>query len=113
MSEPAPANRPRPQLGEISWNELSTAVTPPIETPVDPDDGSISLRVCLGTTIMTGGKAEQLCLDQLVTMDQSVGDPVKVFLDGELCARGTLVTLNGHFGIRITDLEEPATPASQ
>jgi flagellar motor switch/type III secretory pathway protein FliN len=62
---------------------------------------------------MDGEEAEQLCLDQLVTMNQPVDHPVRVFLDGKLCARGILVTLNGHFGIRITGLEEPATAESQ
>jgi flagellar motor switch/type III secretory pathway protein FliN len=109
MPEPSPANRPHPQLGEISWDKLPAAVTAASETPVEPDAGSISLGVCLGTTTMTSGEAGQLCIDQLVTMDESAGDHVEILFDGELRARGILITLNGNFGIRITGLEDPAS----
>ncbi len=108
MPEPSPAKRPRSQLGEISWDKLPAEVTPANETPAEPVAGSISLSVCLGTTTISGVEAGQLCIDQLVTMDQSAGDHVEILLDGELRARGILVTLNGNFGIRITGLEDPA-----
>ena len=108
MPEPSPANRSRPQLEEISWDKLPAGVTPANETPAEAVAGSISLGVCLGTTTITGVEAGQLCIDQLVTMDQSAGDHVEILLDGELRARGILVTLNGNFGIRITGLEDPA-----
>ena len=109
MLESSSANRPRPQLGEISWDKSPAEVPPENETPAEPVAGSISLSVCLGTTTMTGVEAGQLCIDQRVTMDQSAGDHVEILLDGELRARGILVTLNGNFGIRITGLEDPAS----
>ena len=43
----------------------------------------------------------------LIELDKSVGDPVDLLVNGELFARGEVVTVSENFGVRITELVNP------
>ena len=110
MPKPLPANPSPQQLEKVQWDEHPPGAMAAGSASRETDQQNISLDICLGTTTMTVGEAGLLCKDQLVIMDQPAGDPVDIFREGTFLARGILVTIQGHFGVRITSLPNPATP---
>jgi flagellar motor switch protein FliN/FliY len=49
-----------------------------------------------------------------VTLDKLAGDPVDIFVNGRLIARGEVLILNENFCVRVAELVVPeaATPAA-
>lgn len=43
----------------------------------------------------------------LVELEKTVGQPIDIFLNGELFGRGEVVTVGQNFGVRIIDIVEP------
>jgi len=40
----------------------------------------------------------------VLTLDKTTRDPVDVLIDGKVVARGSLVAVGDHFGVRITEV---------
>ncbi len=64
----------------------------------------VDLTIELGRTRMARTDVLQLCGGSVVPLDQSAGDPVDVYADGRLVARGEVLVLDGNFCVRITEL---------
>ncbi|MBI3581644.1 MAG: flagellar motor switch protein FliN [Nitrospinae bacterium] len=43
----------------------------------------------------------------VVPLDKLVGEPMEIFINGMLTARGEVVVVNERFGIRVTDVIDP------
>jgi flagellar motor switch protein FliN len=67
------------------------------------------LTVCVGTAEITVGDLLGAKEQHVLRLDQTVEQPVDVLLEGQVVARGTLIAVDDHFGVRITEL--PATNA--
>lgn len=81
------------------------------------DDGSSPLRhikasltVCVGSVQLTVGELLSARDQQVLRLDRSVDQPVDLLLEGHVVARGTLVAVDDHFGVRITELPSAAGP---
>ncbi|MBT4098958.1 MAG: hypothetical protein HOM68_06915 [Gemmatimonadetes bacterium] len=68
--------------------------------------GKLNLTVTaeLGRTRETIGKVREIGDQSLIELDKSVGEPVDLLLNGELFARGEVVTVSENFGVRITEI---------
>ncbi|MBT3345607.1 MAG: hypothetical protein HN712_18635 [Gemmatimonadetes bacterium] len=88
-----------------------TASTPSPQTVRQPTDNidaigkvQLTLTAELGRTRETIGKVREYGDQSLIELDRTVGEPVDILLNGELFARGEVVTVNENFGVRITEV---------
>ena len=64
----------------------------------------MDLRIELGRTEMRLEEVLQLRGGSVVALDKLAGDPVDVFVNGRLIARGEVLVMNDNFCIRVTEL---------
>ena len=67
-------------------------------------DVDLDLRIELGRTQMYLEDVLKLKRGSVVTLDKLAGDPVDVFVNGRLVARGEVLVLNDNFCVRVTEL---------
>jgi len=67
-------------------------------------DVDLDLRIELGRTQMYLEDVLKLKRGSVVTLDKLAGDPVDVFVNGRIVARGEVLVLNDNFCIRVTEL---------
>lgn len=66
-----------------------------------------AVTVCVGTAELTVGELMSAREEQVLRLDQSVESPVDLLVGGQVIARGTLVVVDGCFGVRLTELPHP------
>jgi len=64
----------------------------------------LDVRIDLGHAYMRLEDALRLGPGAVVPLDRSVDEPVDVFAGGRLIARGEILVLDDHFGVRVTEL---------
>lgn len=64
----------------------------------------MDLRIELGRTRMRLEEVLQLRGGSVVALDKLAGDPVDIFVNGRLIARGEVLVMNDNFCIRVTEL---------
>ncbi len=64
----------------------------------------VSLTVELGGCKLPMGDVLELGPGAVVQLDKLAADPVNLLVNGKLLARGEVVVLEDHFGIKITEL---------
>jgi flagellar motor switch protein FliN/FliY len=67
-------------------------------------DVDLDLRIELGRTQMYLEEVLKLKRGSVVTLDKLAGDPVDVFVNGRMVARGEVLVLNDNFCVRVTEL---------
>ena len=89
--------------------------SPHISSATAPDpaaallrDVELTVRIELGRTRMLLDDVLKLRQGAIVELNKLAGDPVDVFVNDRLVARGEAVVVNDKFGIRITDIVSPA-----
>lgn len=73
----------------------------------------VNVQVILGTTRVPVSRLMQLSRGSIVPLDQKVGEPVEVVVNGRVVARGELIVLDddsSRFGVALTEIV-PARPA--
>jgi flagellar motor switch protein FliN/FliY len=74
-------------------------------------DISLKVTVELGRTRMTFHQVLELQNGSVVELDRLAGDPVDIFVNDRIIARGEVVVVDDKFGVRITELISPANGA--
>ena len=64
----------------------------------------LDLKIELGRTQMYLDDVLKLRKGSVVSLDKLAGDPVDVFVNGRLIARGEVLVLNDNFCVRVTEL---------
>jgi len=67
-------------------------------------DVDLNVRIELGRTQMFLEEVLKLKRGSVVTLDKLAGDPVDVFVNGRMVARGEVLVLNDNFCVRVTEL---------
>ena len=67
-------------------------------------DVQLDLKIELGRTRMQLDEVLQLKRGAVVTLDKLAGDPVDIFVNGRLIARGEVLVLNDSFCVRVAEL---------
>jgi flagellar motor switch protein FliN/FliY len=67
-------------------------------------DVELDVRIELGRTQMYLEDVLRLRRGSVVTLDKLAGDPVDVFVNGRLVARGEVLVLNDNFCVRVAEL---------
>jgi len=109
---------------QSSVDEISDAVADDSGELSDADRGidllgdvDLDVSIELGRTEMLVEDVLKLQSGSVVELDKLAGDPVDVFVNGRIVARGEVLVLNDNFCIRVSeivaDLEEQAEAAKQ
>ncbi len=67
-------------------------------------DVNLDIKIELGRTRMNLDEILQLRRGSVVTLDKLAGDPVDVYVNGRLVARGEVLVLNDNFCVRVAEL---------
>lgn len=98
--EPAPAETQPFSLREFSGAPASTD-----EATLDLlRDVELDLKIELGRTHMYLEDVLRLRKGSVVPLDKLAGDPVDVYVNGRLIARGEVLVLNDNFCVRVAEL---------
>ena len=106
-------NRRRKETAAIS--DLPTVVNPASEpargSAVPPATNMaqlqgvrVSVSMELGRTEKTLNELLDIGEQSLIELDRQVGEPIDIHLNGQLFARGEVVTIGENFGVRITEI---------
>ncbi len=71
----------------------------------------VNVQVVLGTTTMPVARLMKLGRGAVITLDQKVGAPVSVLVNGRIVARGEVVVVdedNSKFGVTLTEIVNSA-----
>ncbi len=91
--------------GPIPWEEFAegSAKTPLHRLRTFSRD-TVDLRIELGHACLDRDEASKLRTGAVVPLDNSAYDPVAVYADGELIARGELLEVDGKYGVRVVEI---------
>ncbi len=70
-------------------------------------DIPLELSVELGRTRMLINDLLQLGQGSIVELNKLAGEPLEIFINRKLVARGEVVVVNEKFGVRLTDIVSP------
>jgi len=76
-------------------------------------DVPLTVTVELGRSRMLIGELLQLGQGSVVELAKYAGEPMDVFINQRLIAKGEVVVVNEKFGIRLTDIVSPAERVSK
>ena len=94
-----------PKMQQYRLEELVGAGGPPEKVSMDLlRDVTLDLKIELGRTRMHLDEILQLRKGSVVTLDKLAGDPVDVYVNGRLVARGEVLVLNDNFCVRVAEL---------
>lgn len=65
------------------------------------------LTVCVGSAVISVGELLAAKESQVLRLDRRIEQSVDIVLEGQVVARGELVAVGEHFGVRITELPVP------
>ena len=67
-------------------------------------DVELNLKIELGRTHMYLEDVLKLRKGSVVPLDKLAGDPVDIYVNGRLIARGEVLVLNDNFAVRVAEL---------
>ena len=88
-------------LPSFDQAELESAGSQPISLL---NDVELHVKVELGRTLMFVEDVLRLGEGSVVELDKSAGDPVDVYVNGRLVARGEVLVLNDNFCVRVSEI---------
>jgi flagellar motor switch protein FliN len=102
---------------EMAFEELSeTKNGTPATTARDLDfllDIPLMISVELGRTKMLINDLLQLGQGSVIELDKLAGEPMEIYVNNRLIARGEVVVVNEKFGVRLTDIISPSERVRQ
>jgi flagellar motor switch protein FliN len=111
---PNNAEAPGPAAAPADLPELdpqNTTGEQPVEVPVDPShvvdmlgDVELDVKIELGRCQMYVGDVLRLSPGSVVELDKLAGDPVDVYVNERLVARGEVLVVNDNFCVRVNDV---------
>ena len=94
-----------PGVRKYDLEELIGSEGPPEKVSIDLlRDVELELKIELGRTRMSLDEILKLRKGSVVTLDKLAGDPVDIFVNGRLVARGEVLVLNDNFCVRVAEL---------
>ncbi len=117
MKTPPPPGETLPPVpgGVPSYSNRVAMQHFPESTPHDENNLGLVLDVELKVLLRFGQRELTLreVLDlkcgSVVELDRRVDDPVELLLDGRVIARGEAAIVDGNYGLRVTEIVQPAT----
>ncbi len=95
--------------GQAKASEVGTSGTPPEDASLRLlFDIPLEISVELGRVKMVVRDVLDLGAGSIVEIDKAAGEPVDVLVNGRPVARGEVVVIEDNFGVRITEILNPA-----
>ena len=108
-TEPSARKDPAPRPAPAPAAEAPAVVRP--EAGLDfLGDVDVQVRVELGNAKLNVKDVLKLGSGSVVALDSLVGDPVNVYVNDRLVARGEVLVVRDNFAIRITEVVPPPKP---
>ena len=76
-------------------------------------DIPLDVSAVLGRTRLLINELLQLGQGSVVELDKLAGEPLEIYVNGKLVARGEAVVINEKFGVRLTDIISPIERVKQ
>jgi flagellar motor switch protein FliN/FliY len=98
-TKPTPSSQPMP------FKELSPARG--VEAPQELDfilDLPLEVSVEIGRTKMLIKDLLKLTQGSIIELERIAGEPVDIYVNGKLMAKGEVVVVNDRFGVRVTEI---------
>lgn len=96
---------PAAKLKPFELEDLVGREGPPEKCSIDLlRDVDLDLKIELGRTHMLLEDVLSLRRGSVVTLDKLAGDPVDLYVNGRLVARGEVLVLNDNFCVRVAEL---------
>lgn len=92
-SQPATFQELKPKKEEGSYQELDFILDIPLEVSVE-----------LGRSKMLIKDLLKLNQGSIIELEKFAGEPVEIYVNGRLMAKGEVVVVNERFGVRITEI---------
>lgn len=100
------------ELPELT--EIHQASSTPLDLPLPFLGGmKVNVAVRVGSTSITIAELQALKSKEVIKLDNLLGDPVDVLVEGHLVARGTLVAAGDNFGVQIAEILLPNKSAGK
>jgi len=100
-----PGEVSQPELSDFKLADLSGAPATTEKSTLDVlRDVELDLKIELGRTHMYLEDVLRLRKGSVVALDKLAGDPVDVYVNGRLIARGEVLVLNDNFCVRVAEL---------
>jgi len=112
---PEPAELPPPPAGAVSLDLPDfggTATEADVHGIRLLNDVKLDVKIELGRSMMLIEDVLKLGEGSVVELDKLAGDPVDVFVNERLVARGEVLVLNDNFCVRISDIIPGAEPVA-
>jgi flagellar motor switch protein FliN/FliY len=107
-------NVPLDAAAEFKLPDLDDASQPADLSGIDLlDDVELNVTIELGRTEMYIEDVLGLGVGAVVELNKLAGDPVDIFVNEQLIARGEVLVLNDNFCVRINDILSPVEDASE
>lgn len=116
--ERAKANALRPKAMDVNFKDMTDVAKAP-----QPDgqrreldfilDIPLDVSAELGRTRLLINELLQLGQGSVVELNKLAGEPLEVYVNGKLVARGEAVVINEKFGVRLTDIISPIERVKQ
>ena len=110
----AQKSSPKTEVTEVSFGEIKNAEQN--KNSLDMDfilDIPLTLAVELGRSRLLISELLQLGQGSVVELTKLAGEPMDIFVNHKLIARGEVVVVNEKFGVRLTDVVSPAERVSR
>ena len=101
-----PAKKPVKKLEFASFDESDKTAEPPKNLDFILDI-PLTISVELGRTKMVINDMLQLGQGSVIELAKLAGEPLDIYVNGKLMARGEVVLVNDKFGVRLTDIISP------
>ncbi|HEY0794946.1 MAG TPA: flagellar motor switch protein FliN [Acidisarcina sp.] len=70
-------------------------------------DVELNVTLRFGQRSLSLREVLDLSSGSVIELDRQVDDPVELLLDGRVIARGEAVVIDGHYGLRVTEIPRP------
>jgi len=97
--------KPTPSSQPMTFKELSPARG--VEAPQELDfilDLPLEVSVEIGRTKMQIKDLLKLTQGSIIELERVAGEPVDIYVNGKLMAKGEVVVVNDRFGVRVTEI---------
>jgi flagellar motor switch protein FliN/FliY len=101
-----PVRKPVKKLEFASFDESDKTTEPPKNLDFILDI-PLTISVELGRTKMVINDMLQLGQGSVIELAKLAGEPLDIYVNGKLMARGEVVLVNDKFGVRLTDIISP------
>jgi flagellar motor switch protein FliN/FliY len=104
-SSPASAVAELPEFGSVALPDFQQAIRDAQVSSIDLlRDVDLNVKIELGRSRMLVEDVLKLSEGSVVELDKLAGDPVDVFVNDRLVARGEVLVLNDNFCVRINEI---------